>query len=434
MRRLGLTILGIVVVLAVAAAAFFFWPHGLTDVAEARSRMPTGADSVKRGEYLAKAADCAACHSVGSSRPYAGGLPFQLPFGTIYATNITPDRDTGIGQWSDAEFVRAMHHGVGRDGRDLYPAFPYASYALMSTEDALAIKDYLFSLSPVHAEAPPHQLKFPYDQSYLLRAWKLLFVPRQQFNPDPGQSTAQNRGAYLVEALGHCGECHTPRNRLYGLDSGQKFAGAVTTGWKAYNITSDATAGIGAWSDQALADYLSKGFAQGHGAASGSMAEAVEYSLSHLTPEDIKAMVAYLRTVPAHPAPHELAVAAAPRSLTDSTHLTPAAADNDQESLGLEVFQGACASCHGFDGTGVNDPRAALAGSQTVNDPSGVNLLQVLLQGSRFRTDHVEAAMPSFHAYRDVELAAVANYVLAHFGAKSAQISPDQVAQARRGQ
>jgi mono/diheme cytochrome c family protein len=432
MRRLGLTILVIAVVLIAAVAAFFFWPHGRQDVADARSRMPAGPETAKRGEYLAKAADCAACHSVGSGQPYAGGLAFHLPFGTIYATNITPDRETGIGQWSDSDFVRALHHGVSRDGKDLYPAFPYTSYALLSTEDALAIKDYLFSLEPVHSASPANELKFPYDQRYLLRAWKLLFVPGQRLQPDPQRSPEQNRGAYLVEALGHCGECHTPRNKLYGLDSKQKFAGAVTAGWKAYNITSDRTVGIGGWSDQAIADYLTKGFAQDHGPASGSMGEAVEYSLSHLTADDVKAMVAYMRTIPPIASQGEQPVAEAPPTLKASTQVTPPPQEANGNSLGLDIFQSACASCHGFDGTGVNDPRAALVGSQTVNDPDGVNLIQVLLQGSQLRTDKFEAMMPRFQAYRDVELAAVANYVIAHFGAKSAQISSKQVASARQ--
>ena len=283
MRRSGIAILVIVVVVAIAAAAFFFWPAGSENVAEARTKRPANQDSVKRGEYLAKAADCAACHTLANQKPYAGGLPFNLPFGTIYATNITPDRGTGIGQWSDADFVRALHHGVGRNGQDLYPAFPYTSYALMSTEDALAIKDYLFSLEPVHSVAPANQLGFPYNQRYLMRAWKLLFLPRGQFKPDPQRTAQQNHGAYLIEALGHCGECHTPRSAMYGLDNGKKFAGAVTAGWHAYNITPDPAAGIGNWSDQDLINYLSQGFAQNHGPASGSMAQAVEFSLELFT-------------------------------------------------------------------------------------------------------------------------------------------------------
>jgi mono/diheme cytochrome c family protein len=434
MRRSWTIVLILLVIILAGIAAFFFWPHGLQDVAEARKRVPLGPESIKRGEYLAKAADCAACHSLGNGRPYAGGLAFHLPFGTIYASNITPDRDAGIGHWSDAEFVRALRRGVSRDGHDLYPAFPYTAYALLSTEDALAIKDYLFSLEPVHASPPPSKLNFPYNQSYLLRGWKLLFLPGHTLEPDPQRSDEQNRGAYLVEALGHCGECHTPRNQLFGLDRGKKFAGAVTAGWKAYNITSDKASGIGGWSDQDLASYLSQGFAHGHGPASGSMAEAVEYSLRHLEAGDIKAMVAYLRTVPAYQAPGEQPVAEVPQPVRQSTPTLPPLHETEGGSLGLQIFQSACASCHGYDGAGINDPRAALLGSQTVNDPTGANLVQALLRGSRLRTEQGDAAMPAFEAYRDVELAAAANYVIAHFGGKLSHITPEQVAQARDAQ
>ena len=278
MRRWGLALLAVLVVLGLGAAAFFFWPARL-DPAPAQANLPAGQALLARGEYVARATDCVACHTLGSSKPYAGGLPFHLPFGTIYAPNITPDKETGIGTWTDAEFIRAMRHGVGKDGEDLYPAFPYTSYAQMSTEDILALKAYLFSQPAVRSETPANTLQFPYNQRYLMRAWKLLFMPHGEYRTDPQQSPEWNRGAYLVEAMGHCGECHTPRNFMFGLDNGKKFAGAVTAGWKAYNLTSHKEAGIGNWTDEQLFDYLSKGHAGGRGAASGSMAEAVEHSL-----------------------------------------------------------------------------------------------------------------------------------------------------------
>jgi len=432
-RRHWLAGLGVLVlVLALGAAAFFFWPARLDDVSEARARLPSGDDSIHRGRYLAQAADCAACHTLASGKAYAGGLPFKLPFGTIYATNITPDRETGIGAWTDSEFVRAVRHGVGRGGEDLYPAFPYASYALMSAEDALAIKDYLFSLEPVHAATPAADLGFPYNQRYLMRAWKLLFVPREPLQPDPARDADWNRGAYLVEALGHCGECHTPRNRLYGLDQGHKFGGAITAGWKAYNITSDQAAGIGAWSDQELASYLASGYAPGRGAASGSMAEAVEYSLRYLTGQDIAAMIAYLRTVPPQTGGAEAAASAEPPAVRAPSAFAPPPAEVQTASLGLSVFQSACASCHGFNGEGLQHPHASLAGAQSVNDPEGTNLLQVLIHGSQMTTDEGDVFMPAFgSAYSDIELAAVANYAIGHFGGKRSTITPASVAAAR---
>jgi mono/diheme cytochrome c family protein len=432
MRRWGLALLAVLVVLGLGAAAFFFWPARL-DPVPAQANAPSGQALVARGEYIARATDCVACHTLGSGKPYAGGLPFNLPFGTIYAPNITPDKETGIGNWTDAEFVRAMRHGVGKNGEDLYPAFPYTSYAQMSTEDILALKAYLFTVPAVKNEAPKNELQFPYNQRYVMRAWKLLFLPNGEYKPDQQRSPEWNRGAYLVEAMGHCGECHTPRNFMYGLDNGRKFAGAVTAGWKAYNLTSDKKAGIGGWTDQQLFDYLSKGHAEGRGAASGSMAEAVEYSLQYLTPEDIRAMIAYLRSVPARSEGSEVAVNLDPPAVKASTSFSPSPDETSSNSLGLRLFQGACASCHAWNGEGNQHPHAALLGSQSVNDPTGTNLLQVILHGSHLRIGEDDVMMPAFGSgYTDVEIAALSNYVIGHFGGKKSSITPADVAAARK--
>ena len=177
------------------------------------------ADLVARGEYLTRAADCAACHTAPGGKPFAGGLPFKLPMiGTIYSTNITPDPETGIGAWSDEEFLRALHQGIGKGGKHLYPAFPYTSYALMTDNDVLAIKAYLLSLKPVKYTPPPNDVSFPFNQRYLMMFWNALFKPSHRFRPNEDQPADWNRGAYLVEALGHCGDCHTPRNLLFGRE------------------------------------------------------------------------------------------------------------------------------------------------------------------------------------------------------------------------
>lgn len=251
----------VVLVLAIGAVGWLgLRPDGPTDfaggarieLADYRGSDPTGAppsiagtDMVARGEYLTRAADCVACHTAPGGKPFAGGLAFPLPFGSLYSTNITPDKDIGIGVWSDENFVRALHEGVGRDGKHLYPAFPYTSYTLMTRSDVLAIKAYLFSLKPVRNRPPANDISFPFNQRYLIWFWNRLFSPGQRFQPNTGQTPEWNRGAYLLEALGHCGECHTPRNLLYGLSSGRKFAGTMINGWKAYNIASDPAWGIG---------------------------------------------------------------------------------------------------------------------------------------------------------------------------------------------
>ena len=238
MKRLLIAVCILGVVVAISAACFFFWPASIEAV-QATHAQPTGSALVAKGEYLTKAADCAACHTAPGGKPFAGGRAFKLPFGTIYSTNITPDRETGIGQWSDAEFVRALHRGIGKNGEDLYPAFPYTAYALLSTDDVLAIRAYLSTVRSVSLRNTDNTLVFPFNQRYALRAWKLLFMPTRQWEPSAAHDAAWNRGAYLAEALAHCGDCHTPRNLMFATKSGRKYAGAVVDGWKAYNITSD---------------------------------------------------------------------------------------------------------------------------------------------------------------------------------------------------
>jgi len=423
MKRLAIALVILFGLLA-GAGLFFFLPAGLEPV-KASAAQPSGPALVEKGRYLATAGDCVACHTVPGGKPFAGGLAFKLPFGTLYSSNITPDPKAGIGAWSNAQFVRAMRHGVRGDGQDLYPAFPYTAYAKMSTDDILAVRAYLASLAPV-ADAPPaNQLAFPFNQRAIMRAWKLLFLDDAQMAPQTAQSPEWNRGAYLVEALGHCGECHTPRNVAYGL-SGKTFAGATTQGWKAYNITSDPKSGIGGWSVDQLATYLGTGHVAGRGVASGSMAEVVSLSLSHLTPPDLRAMAVYLKSVPPRPSQDGEDIDANPRSLATATLAAPAPGSaGPHDGLGLRIFESACAGCHAWNGEGMPSPDAALRGARGVSDPQAANMIQVILHGSPMR-------MPAFgRAYSDAEIAAVSNYVVRHFGGKTADVTPGQVAEAR---
>ncbi|HEY0293083.1 MAG TPA: cytochrome c, partial [Hansschlegelia sp.] len=203
------------------------------------ARADAQSDLVARGEYVTRAADCVACHTVPGGKQFTGGRPFKLPFGVLYSPNLTPDETTGIAGYSDDDWVRMLHEGVGRGGKHLYPAMPYASYTGMSREDALAVKAYLMSLAPVHAPAPENDIGFPFNQRWGMMFWNLLNNPDKRFEPDPAKSAEYNRGAYLVDTLGHCGECHTPRNLTMGLKNSKKFAGAEQEGWLAYNLTSD---------------------------------------------------------------------------------------------------------------------------------------------------------------------------------------------------
>jgi mono/diheme cytochrome c family protein len=439
-RRILLSVVAIVAV----AGAVAIWvirgpgPMAFADgpkvaLADYKAADPTGvpaslakANLVERGAYLARAADCMVCHTTQGGAEYAGGLGFKLPFGTLYSTNITSDKDTGIGNYTDQDFLNAVHRGTRRDGARLYPAMPYTSYTYISDADALAIKAYLFSLPPVRAVAPANTLVFPFNQRWGMMFWSALFNPDTRFEPDTSKTPEWNRGGYLAEALAHCGECHTPRNLAFALDNRQKFAGSVTAGWRAFNISSDKTTGVGNWSDQDLVSYLSIGHADGHGTASGPMGEAVDHSLSQLTGEDIRAVVAYLRTVPATASPDLPATLAPPAPASHKQGGTP-------DPRGKMVFEGACVSCHGWTGESSISPFATLTGAWAVNDPSATNVVQIVISGTKRETPADAVSMPGFgNAYSDTEIAAVANYVTARFGSKASHLAAQDVAELRK--
>ena len=440
-------VIAAVVVVGIVVLAGFLWivlGPGPTDfagrdrvaLADYRGANPTGvpaelanASLVKRGEYLARAADCGACHSAPGRPAYSGGFAFVLPFGTLYSTNITPDKETGVGAYTDAEFIAALRRGVRRDGSPLYPAMPFVSYSTMTDADALAIKAYFFSLPPVHATAPANALEFPFNQRWLMSVWALLFDRDRRFEPHSERNPQWNRGAYLVDTMGHCGECHTPRNLFQALNNRAKFAGAVQAGWRAYNITTDPASGVGDWSDADLGKYLAVGHADRHGSAAGPMGEAVDKSLDYLTPGDIASMVVYLRSVP-------------PRATSDlpAPKLTPAPGSHKEgvaanfDPRGKAIFERECVSCHGWTGVSPVTGFATLTGARAVNDPTATNVAQVVISGAR-RTAGGGAFMPAFgQAYSNDEIAAVANYVTARFGAETSKIVATDVAKLRETQ
>src|ERR1700688_2413457 len=428
-KRIGYGLAALACIVLIGGAPFFFCRKGLDPVSPSAPHQP-GDALIARGKYLTVAADCAACHTTEGGKPFAGGLACKLPFGTIYSSNITPDRENGIGAWSDAEFVRAMRSGVGRHGEDLYPALPYTSYALLSSDDVLAIRAYLATLAPVATPAPANALAFPFNQRATMRGWKLLFLDSKPSDPDPARGVVWNRGAYLVNGLAHCSECHTPRNLMYARKQHDALSGGIVDGWKAWNITPDKETGIGQWTDSQLVSYLSTGYVPGHGAASGSMRQAIDLSLSQLPVTDIEAIVAYLRTLTPRRADAAAAVMPVSAAVKASTAWSPGGEASD--GTGRRIFEGACASCHAWNGNGQQTARPGLAGSHAVNDPQGANLIRVILEGAS-APDHAAAtAMPSFGAaYTDAEIAAVANYAITHFGGKPGQVTATDVADAR---
>jgi mono/diheme cytochrome c family protein len=361
------------------------------------------ADQIKRGEYLARAADCEVCHTAPGGASYAGGLAFSLPFGTLYSTNITADKETGVGDYSDADFLNAVQRGIRKDGARLYPAMPYTSYTYMTDADVLAIKAYLFSQPEVHATNRADTLGFPYNQRWSMIFWSWAFSANSRFTPNAAQSAQWNRGGYLAEALAHCGECHTPRNLAFALNNRKKFAGAETAGWQAFNITSDKGTGIGDWSDDEVFAYLSQGHALNRGTAAGPMGEAVDQSFSHMSESDIRALVAYLRSVPA------IASRDLPAAIAPPAPVSP-----------------------GTSKVSAISPYATIAGARAVNDPAATNVAQIVISGTRRLTPKGIISMPAFGAaYSDTEIAAVVNYVTARFGSEPSKITAKNVGELR---
>jgi len=385
-------------------------------------------DLIKRGEYLAHAADCIACHTAPGAQAYTGGFAFNLSgIGTIYSTNITPDKDTGIGNYTDQQFLDAMHKGIRRDGELLYPAMSYTTYSYMTDADALAIKAYLFTLPAVHAPASQNKLAWPFNRRSLMAVWDFFYNADQRFRPNTSQSAERNRGAYLAEAMGHCDECHTPRNLAYAINNRRKFAGALTAGWRAYNVTGDSKAGLGSWTDEALSTYLSTGHADGHGGSAGPMGEATDNSLTFLTPGDIHALIVYLRSIP--PQDSDL-----PRTVdTPAPDSYRQGVPADVNPRGEVIFASACASCHDWTGVSPTSKYATLTGVRAVNDPTATNVAQTIINGVNRKTAEGAIFMPAFgEGYSDDEIAAVSNYVTARFGAQGAHLTVKDIASLRK--
>jgi mono/diheme cytochrome c family protein len=438
-RRIVLVVVAAIAIVAVGIAAWLVFGPGplafaggpTVALADYREANPTGvpadlakADAVKRGEYLAKAADCLVCHTAPGGEAFAGGLAFPLPFGTLYSTNITSDKENGIGNYTDQDFLNAVQRGIRKDRARLYPAMTYTSYTFMTDADVLAIKAYLLSLPAAKTQNQRNTLGFPFNQRWAMTFWSWAFNPNARFAPNTSKSAEWNRGAYIAEALAHCGDCHTPRNLAFALDNRRKFAGAVAAGWRAYNITSDKGTGIGSWSDEEVFAYLSQGHAMGRGTASGPMGEAVDRSFSQMAPSDIRALVTYLRSIPAL-ASSEPATIAAPAPAS------PKEGGSVADALGRKVFAQACASCHSWTGVSALSPFATLLGSRAVNDPMATNVAQIVISGTQRFTPGA-MSMPAFGStYTDSEIAAVANYVTGRFGSAASKLTAKDVADLR---
>ncbi len=338
----------------------------------ATQAMAQDAALIAKGEYLARAGDCIACHTAREGKTFAGGLPMKTPFGTLYTSNITPDPQTGIGTWTSDQFYQMMHNGRFPDGGLVYPAMPFASYTKVTREDSDAIYAYLRSIASVQQPNRPHDLTFPFNNRSLIIGWRTLFFKEGEFKPDPTKSAEWNRGAYLVDGLGHCGMCHTAINALGGSSDSQAFEGGLIPmqNWYAPSLTSNKEAGLGDWTIQEITDYLRTGVSS-RGAVYGPMAEVVYNSLQYLNDDDIRAMAIYLKGLAQGTPPEKLATP------------LPSAETSLLVSLGKPIYDRQCASCHGATGQGMPPNYPPLAGNQSIEMVSAVNAIRMVRRSGR---------------------------------------------------
>ena len=392
---------------------------------------PSSSDAlVERGRYLALAGNCAGCHTAPGDRPYAGGAGVPTPFGTVFPGNLTPDRATGLGAWTADEFWRAMHEGRSRDGRLLYPAFPYPEYTRITREDSDALFAWLRTLAPVARENRAHRLRFPYDTQAALAAWRALYFRPASFRPDPQRAADWNRGAYLVQALGHCASCHSPRNALGATrDAGSLDGGLIPgLGWYGPSLAAPGQAGLAEWPLDEIVQLLGTGVAP-RASMSGPMAEVVHHSLQHLQRTDLEAMAVYLNSLGQGAAPSRGPVRKA----------SGAALGRDPQ--GAALYERHCADCHGAEGQGRSaggrSAYPALAGNRAVTLDPAVNAVRMVVAGGfapATRGNPRPWGMPPFgHLLDDAGVAAVLTHVRSSWGNAAAPVTPLQVRQWREG-
>ncbi len=375
-------------------------------------------NQIEHGRYLATLSDCTACHTkADGGRPFAGGRPIETPFGFIVTPNITPDRETGIGNWTDEQFDNAVRRGIRPDGSRLYPAMPYTAYTKMSRDDVKAIRAYLSTLQPVQNRVVANQLPFPLNMRLNMRVWDALFFKPGEFKPDPDKSPEWNRGAFLVTGPGHCGACHTPKNPLGADKDSQALQGGRVQDWFAPNITNDNVRGLGTMSVNEIAALLKTGHNE-IATVTGPMAEEVEDSSAHFTDSDLIAIATYLKSIPG-----------------SDEKLTPLDPSDPRMAAGKAIFRDTCSACHGLDGGGVAHLFPALAKAPSVRSTDAASAIRVILRGARSvatKAEPTAPAMPSFGwQLKDDQIAAVVTYIRNAWGTVAEPVSADAVGKER---
>jgi mono/diheme cytochrome c family protein len=418
MKRTIQTIIAVVLLLIVAAA-IFIWPRrdAGPPPSEASKAMPA-AEKIARGAYLAKAGDCMACHTTRGGAPYAGGRTLQTPFGGVVSPNITSDTVTGIGSWTADDFWNALHNGMARDGRLLYPAFPYTNYTTVTRDDSDALYAYFKTIPAVKQKSAPHSLRFPYNQQALLAVWRALYFKPAVFEAEKSKPADWNRGAYLVNGLGHCIACHSTRNVLGASDNSLSGGLIPVLGWYAPSLTSDAEAGLGNWQVEHISDLLKTGISP-RATVFGPMAEVVRESLQHLTDDDIRSMAVYLKSLPAE---HE------GRPQYERSKEVEAIAFL---AAGEKIYKNACMDCHGAGGEGIAPHYPPLSGNRALTMDEAVNPIRIVLNGGfapGTAGNPRPYGMPPFsHSLNDREVAQVVSYLRSAWGNNAPPVSSNEV-------
>ena len=415
-------ILGVLAVIVVAAAVLLLRP----DERGAPAPAGKGDDTqIGRGEYLALVGDCLACHTVRGGRPYAGGLPIPTPFGTLYTPNITPDPATGIGKWTANDFWRALHDGIGKDGSYLYPAFPYTNYTKVTRADSDAMYAFFMALPPVNRPNQAHDMRFPYNQRQLLLGWRTLYFKAGEFQPNPQQSAEWNRGAYLVEGLGHCNACHGSRNILGAVKDDDIGGGLIPVqNWYAPSLSSARETGVGDWEVRDIVDLLRTGVSP-RGAVYGPMSAVVAHSLQNVTIGDLTAMSVYLKSQVQTAAP------AGPGPLRTTEEQVAG-----MLKQGASLYEKHCADCHQADGKGVPRIYPPLANNRSILMPYPINAIRIVLFGgfppSTEGNPRPYGMPPFYQDLSDVEVAAVVTYIRQTWGNSAPAVSHVDVDNGRK--